>query len=328
MKTLQILSVLVCLLLITTLAYAQSDDDPAVVEYIVTGEIVNLRAGPGTNFEIIGEVVRGESIFAYAADEPQGDWTRLYRGPDVDDAYIASFLVTAAPPRYYPAEQAATQRLNGVRSAQQGPFAFEGPAYRVDVIFEGRNFALEAVATTGECADIALLDIATPNGGLQSASTFMLTGGCAWVFQVSDATSTWSIEFRDLLDETAYAQSLIDATTQTTLNGTGTQFTFPVSFTPGDWQLTATVQDRSFILQSVALEGDCGLPTLVFNNHEQNANSLTLLERFTVGAEGCVVYWQTDNVDTEWTLNFAPITPEPTPTAMPTTTPTATPTAQ
>lgn len=300
---------------------AQTDETtPALTEYVVIADTVNLRAGPGTNFEIVGDAQRGERVFAYAQENPQGDWLRLYRGAEMADAYIAVFLVEAAPIRYYPLQQAAEQRVEGNGSSQQyGPFQFTGQAYRVDVRFEGSSFALEAVADTGSCTDQELLDIAIASNGPHVASTVLLTGECAWVFEVYDAVGSWALEFRPLQNSEGAAFSMQAVAVNPVINGTGTQFSNPLRFPPGNWQLLARVQDQSFVLRSLVASGECGLQPLVFNVLQQGANEIMLSANFAVGSAGCVLYWQTDNVDGPWTLRFAPwsalatpsLTPEP-----------------
>lgn len=309
MRTLTVISVLIVLLCPTTALHAQDDGNhpPDVVEYIVTGDNANLRAGPGTEFEVVATVAQGTSVFVYSEDTPSGEWVRLYQGAGLPDAYIAAFLLELAPPRYYPVAQQPDLTISGTGSTQSVPYQFSSQAYRLDIAFAGRSLELETIAISGDCDTQQLLDIQTPRGDSQSVSVYLVTGGCNWVFEISDTNRSWIIEFRNILASEIHDQTIIDVVPDTVVRGISTQFTTPLRFSAGQWQLTAQVQDQSFILYSVPFSGDCGLPRMVFNDLVFNAASLTLLQTFVVGDAGCVVYWQTDNVDTEWVLSFAPI---------------------
>ena len=57
----------------------------------VTGSVVNLRGGPGTEFTVLGQVVRGDSLQVTGGTE---DWYRVYV-PDLSlFAWIYSPLTT------------------------------------------------------------------------------------------------------------------------------------------------------------------------------------------------------------------------------------------
>lgn len=57
----------------------------------VANAIANLRAGPGTNFDVVGQTQPGQALIVVAQNR-SGDWYRLD-----DGAWIASFLVDNAP---------------------------------------------------------------------------------------------------------------------------------------------------------------------------------------------------------------------------------------
>ena len=67
---------------------------PAFIETTVKEDVANLRAGPGTDFAIIGKAGPGEIVQVAGQDE-SGEWYQL-----TDGAWIAAFLVEPpiAPP--------------------------------------------------------------------------------------------------------------------------------------------------------------------------------------------------------------------------------------
>lgn len=67
---------------------------PAFIETTVKEDVANLRAGPGTDFAIIGKAGPGE-IVQVAGQDASGEWYQL-----MDGAWIAAFLVEPpiAPP--------------------------------------------------------------------------------------------------------------------------------------------------------------------------------------------------------------------------------------
>jgi hypothetical protein len=58
----------------------------------VANDVANLRAGPGTNYAIIGRATISQAL-AIMARNPAGDWYQLD-----DGTWIAAFLVSHPPP--------------------------------------------------------------------------------------------------------------------------------------------------------------------------------------------------------------------------------------
>jgi SpoIID/LytB domain protein len=61
---------------------------------VVTGDVVNLRSGPGTGYAVVGRVVKGQQL---AVLERRGDWCRV-RLSSGQVAWIAGWLVKKAAP--------------------------------------------------------------------------------------------------------------------------------------------------------------------------------------------------------------------------------------
>jgi uncharacterized protein YgiM (DUF1202 family) len=62
--------------LTTSMAFAQDDTTPDVIEYIVTAEAANLRAGAGTGFDVVTTVNSGDSLLIYDEEPEVTGWLR------------------------------------------------------------------------------------------------------------------------------------------------------------------------------------------------------------------------------------------------------------
>ena len=68
-----------------------SESAPSGMPYVVIGESVNLRRGPGTDFDVVGHVKKGELLQVYGFE---GNWARCEK--DGERFYIAVKLIEKA----------------------------------------------------------------------------------------------------------------------------------------------------------------------------------------------------------------------------------------
>lgn len=296
---------LVVLLLVTVPSVAaQSDDEdrPDLVEYIVTTNTANLRAGPGTEFDIAGQVYWQNSVLAYDEEPEVEGWLRLYR-PDEDDAYIAASLVEPGPLRYYPLWQEPELVLEGRGNFVSDIISFEGQAYRIDATISGREFDLETEVVDGDCYGDSLISQFDIRGPRRTVSTYLITRDCEFLFEITNTFMDWTLEFREINDEVV-EDALVEIEDGTVLEGESEQFTMPTFLPEGVWRIDAVVQDNAFILHAQDIEGDCDEDPFIFNELDFNSNRLELTAIYRVGSDGCTTYWETVNVYSQWALTF------------------------
>jgi hypothetical protein len=247
-------------------------DDAKVIEYIVTADTANLRSGPGTNFSTSGVVSKGESLLIYDEPAEQSGWLKIYREGE-DDAYIADFLVEKAPTRFYPVNQepvvSITQRGKSITQVLELPAS----AYRLDVVVEDNAFILKSVVIEGDCRDATNFNILDLDRSRLVASALLVSSGCSIVFESDNVDSEWTLEIRDLLDTDFLLDSILEVEDETTISGTGQSLTMPTRLPPGVWTISATVNDRAFILHARVLVGECE-ETAVFNELDFDAREL------------------------------------------------------
>lgn len=68
--------------------------EPSMDLRFVDGDRVNLRAGPGTDFAVVGKLVRNDLV-EVLSDDGNG-WLHLRNAATGDEGYVADWLVTAA----------------------------------------------------------------------------------------------------------------------------------------------------------------------------------------------------------------------------------------
>lgn len=80
------------------------------IRITVKSELANLRSGPGTNFDKLGQAVKGDTLLLL---EVQNDWYKV-KTPDGKTAFVAAYLVNspAALPAATPAANAAATASN------------------------------------------------------------------------------------------------------------------------------------------------------------------------------------------------------------------------
>lgn len=86
-----------------------------------------------------------------------------------------------------------------------------------------------------------------------------------------------------------------------TASGRGKDITDVFDLPEGIYRIDAVVDDRSFILSSVAVEGDCTDRT-IFNELNFDVNRLTMSGLLI--SQGCSLIFETDNVDSNWVFEI------------------------
>ncbi len=70
------------------------EQEPAMDLRFVDGDRVNLRAGPGTDYAVVGKLLRNDMV-EVLSDDGNG-WLHLRNAASGDEGYVADWLVTAA----------------------------------------------------------------------------------------------------------------------------------------------------------------------------------------------------------------------------------------
>ncbi|MCD4687564.1 MAG: SH3 domain-containing protein [Anaerolineae bacterium] len=302
MKKVTVLFIIMLILLTLTPAFisAQNDDMPEVIEYVVTTATANIRSGPGTGYGIVGTVVAGESLLIYDETPETTGWLRIYRA-DEDDAYIADFLVERAPMRFYPPTQEPVVTVSGRGKTISDVLDFPSGAYRIDVTVQDNAFILKSIVISGDCRDRTIFNEINFDANRLVLSGLFVSSGCSVIFETDNVDGDWVLEVRDLLDANVILESLLEIEENTSIVGTGRTLTMLTLLPEGIWAVNAVVHDNAFILHAQMLEGDCDDGS-VFNEIDFDVN---ILEISTVyRSDGCLIFWETSNVDGDWELSF------------------------
>ena len=301
--------VLVFALVLITLALpvvAQDEDEQNtednLVEYTVTGETANLRSGPGTSTEVIDTAGEGDSLLIYDEDPEVAGWLRIYR-EDEEDAYIADFLVERAPIRFYSIEQEPIITVEGRGSDVSDIVDLPRGAYRIDATVEDNAFILSTVVVEGDCRDDSIFNELNFDVNQLTMSGLFVSQGCSLLFETDNVDGDWMFEIRDLLEEDFLIETALIIEDETSISGTGRAVTMATLISEGVWLINAEVDDNAFILRPQVLDGDCD-GTSVFNEFISDENSLELRSAYRVEEDGCIIFWETSNVEGDWTLVF------------------------
>jgi len=299
----------ICIALaISFAAFAQDNDDTDIstIEYTVTSESSsNFRSGPGTNFEISGTVESGETILIYDEEPEVAGWLRVYREGE-EDVYIANFLVERAPMRFYSIEQEPLVVFSG--TGQSISVAIELPqgAYRLDVNINDNSFILKTITLEGDCRDRSILNELDFDRNRLNVSALLVSRGCTLIFESDNVDGDWTVEIRDMLDMEYLLESALIMDEVATISATGRQVTMATVFQEdGIWTIEANVQDNAFILRPQVLLGNCEGGS-VFNEFADEPLELSTVYRVEgdSGEEGCVVFWESSNVEGDWEITF------------------------
>lgn len=281
---------------------AQDTDTPDVVEYIVTADTANLRLGPGTNYGVAGTAVRGESLLVYVETPEVSGWLRIYRS-QLDDAYIADFLVERAPTRFYPVDQEPVASASGRGKGITDIFDLPSGAYRIDAEIEDNSFILESVTVAGNCRDHTIFNELNFDVSRLNISGLLISQGCSLIFESDNVSGNWQIEIRDILDPEVLLDTLLTVENGTSISGAGRTLTMPTQLPEGLWNISATVNDQAYILVAQVLMGDCD-DGAVFNELDFDSETLELSTLYRSEEDGCIIFWETENVEGAWEVSF------------------------
>jgi hypothetical protein len=282
----------------------QGDEDrPDVIEYTVTADTANLRSGPGTNFDIVQTVSKGDSVLIYNEEPGTSGWLRVFRAEE-DDAYIADYLVERAPVRFYPVEQEPLVTITGSGKMITDIYELPQGLYRIDIVVQDNAFILSSITVEGDCRDDSLFNELNFDKNQLVMSSLFISTGCSVLFETDNVDGTWNIEIRDLLDEEFFLDGLLAIENGTSITGEGRSLTMGTVLEEGIWTISAKVQDQAFILHSHVLNGECD-DTSVFNELNFDVNELEVSTVYrNSDEEPCIIYWESDNVDGQWELTF------------------------
>lgn len=70
-------------------------DVPGGALYSVTANVLNVRGGPGTDFDVVGSLTHGEEILVVTEDNAVDGWSRIRIEGDGFEGYVATRLLQA-----------------------------------------------------------------------------------------------------------------------------------------------------------------------------------------------------------------------------------------
>jgi len=293
--------VLVSLLIGFSSVWGQ-EANPATIEYMVTADTANIRAGAGTSFAVVDSVQRGDRLLIYAELPEVEGWLRIYQveGNDVD-GYIANFLVERAPEQFYPPQQQPIFVVSGRGRDISDTYEVPRGAYRIDASVQDQSFILEMVVVEGNCRDISIFNELNFDVSSLNVSALLISEGCSIIFQTDNVDGNWEFAIRSITEDVVLENAKI-IENGTTLSGLGRVLTMPTFLAEGIWSISATVQDQAFILHSRPI-GDCDEES-VFNELDFDVDTLEIATTYRVRNDGCIIFWETENVEGQWELLF------------------------
>lgn len=95
------------------------------IRITVKGELANLRSGPGTSFDKLGQVVKGDTLTLL---EVQNDWYKV-KTADGKTAFVAAYLMNTPPalPDANPANQSSGSATTGSANGSGAAAAVQNP---------------------------------------------------------------------------------------------------------------------------------------------------------------------------------------------------------
>jgi hypothetical protein len=286
-------------------AIAQDSGRPDTVEYVVIADTANLRAGAGTSFSIVATVTKGGSLLIYDETPATPGWLRVFRSGE-EDAYVADFLVERAPMRFYPSDQEPFVVLSGQGKNISDVLDIPRGAYRIDATIQDNSFILKSVIIEGDCDDDTIFNEVNFDVNRLVISGLFVSTGCSVIFQTDNVDGSWEIAFRDILDKEFLQSSTLAIENGTSITGTGRSLTMSTLLPEGVWTISATVEDDSFILAPQVLTGDCE-STHIFNELNFDVSVLEVSAVYRSGDGGCIIFWETSNLDGNWEIKFEKI---------------------
>lgn len=116
-------ALIIGLLVVLSLGFAALTPAAAQTTGVVTAGALNVRTGPGTNFVVIGSVVRGQQVTIL---ERSGNWYRIASGRDrgwVSSRYVSTYYADRQPYQYRGRDIDIVQSRFGRANVFSGPAA-------------------------------------------------------------------------------------------------------------------------------------------------------------------------------------------------------------
>ncbi|MCC6614114.1 MAG: SH3 domain-containing protein [Anaerolineae bacterium] len=276
---------------------------PSIVGYIVNADVANLRSGPSTDARIVDTASKGDRLLIY--DEAPGTqgWLRVFRVGEAD-VYIADFLVERAPITFYPIDQEPLFVVSGRAAQASEVLQLPYGGYRIDATVYDVSFKLRIRVVDGYCDDVTLFNELDFEATRMTMSDAFVSMSCSVVFETENVDGEWRIEVRDLIVDDAFLiANTLKIEDGTVIRGEGHQLTMSTALPMGSWMVTAKVDHNMFILWSYVMMGECDSGA-VFNELDTDAEAIEVSAVYRSPKPGCMMYWQTDNVNGEWSLTF------------------------
>lgn len=141
--------------------------------------------------------------------------------------------------------------------------------------------------------------------------TSVVKGDSLLIYVETPATSGWLRVYRPGEDDAYIADYLVEKAPMrfypvnqpaiVTVSGRGKGISDIYEVPEGLYRIDAVVQDRSFILHVIGVEGDCPDDNLL---NELNFDSRTLVISTLFISKGCSVIFETDNVSGDWQIEL------------------------
>lgn len=208
--------------------------------------------------------------------------------------------------RFYPVDQPPVFEISARGKKITDVVDLPRGGYRVDAQVSDNSFILKLIVVEGNCSDDLIFNELNMDSNRLTLSGLLVSSGCSIIFETDNVSGNWSIALRSITDEDVLAKSLLEIENGVNISGKGRALTMPTLLEAGIWKISATVSDRSFILSPRVLIGDCDERSIM-NELDFNSKSLELSTVFRVPTGGCIIYWETNNVDGEWELLFEKI---------------------
>jgi hypothetical protein len=277
---------------------------PSVVAYLVIAQTANLRSGPSTDTAVLETASAGDRLLIYDEVPSTEGWLRVFRDGQAD-AFIADFLVERAPVTFYPTDQEPYLEVSGRGGTVTEVYEIPIGAYRVDATIRDQSFILQIVVIEGDCEDEILFNELNFDVNRLTISGLFVSMGCSVVFETENVNGEWELALRDIIVDDAFLEAnTLTIENGTLIRGSGRALTMPTELPAGVWTVSAVVGHNAFILWPQVLYGDCD-SSAVFNELDLDAEALEVSSVYRSTKPGCIIYWETSNVEGEWLIMFS-----------------------
>jgi len=177
-------------------------------------------------------------------------------------------------------------------------------AYRIDVSVEDRVFILKVIGIEGDCDDDSIFNEINFDARSLTMSGLFVSTGCSVIFETDNVDGDWEFAIRDIVvDEEFLIKNMLTIEDGTAIPGSGRALTMPTLLPDGVWTISANVEDNSFILRPQVLDGDCD-GSAALNEFDSDVDSLEISTVYRSEETGCIIYWETSNVEGSWEITF------------------------